>query len=762
MPSVPAAVQLPATPAPPTALAPPIMPANHQLTPARMPLAPMAASPALAQVNNAAAPMAAHMVNVNPSPANGFNVSPQQAPVYNLNQQPQPMNVQGAMLQPLQAQGAALQPGYQAGYQAAQQMYRPPMAPRRNMQLCTRDNCPFGDNCDRVHVSAGESFYQSQNLFHNFYIPPISYGYNLSHMHNTCPDISLSHTANTNSQYLLSSPNYHVSRGMVKSSVGSRSETTPTRLPTGPPEQKSESSQQPRSRALVAQSHQKVIELIENYALTYDVPSLNLSLNLNKNLKPPLLSNIVAHQHSSSMSTNSPPSVPNIVISNKPEQKPSPSANPQKFELNSISTKSNKDRYVSQNLRMYHCNVRSIQNKKVTIENILMNANIDIGILSEINTKNVPHIKGYTQYTLYSPQRFHGLTICVNQQIKNSVMEIPHEKIEGIELIHLRYNDSLVPINIVGCYFDVECRSNNDSLQKSWLKFKSIIDCILATGEGLTLLGDCNRPLFSDKNTLGVKLMNEWLNEESCVLLNDKTYTRIDPASGAGSVLDLGIISRNILSTVKSFTVDSDKNWTPFSILKKGDDLEKKFTDHRAIILELKLQVLIKNSVDKRPFINTNDKSKWANFSAISDKNAEEMMEIITENDDVNIINIKLGILNFLMLIECFGISWKKESSKKKKIKKDYKELQELFELQFTELNEMIDEGSSSSSLMNKIYDVKKKINGPKIKTQGPRAINDPTTGDLITEVDEIKRVSLNHNIKILTKNKPRECDMED
>ena len=72
-----------------------------------------------------------------------------------------------------------------------------------------------------------------------------------------------------------------------------------------------------------------------------------------------------------------------------PEQKPSPCANPQKFELN-CSTKNNKDRYVFQNLRMFHCNVRSIQNKKVTTENILMNANIDIGILSEINTKNVP------------------------------------------------------------------------------------------------------------------------------------------------------------------------------------------------------------------------------------------------------------------------------------------------------------------------------------------------------------------------------------
>ena len=174
------------------------------------------------------------------------------------------------------------------------------------------------------------------------------------------------------------------------------------------------------------------------------------------------------------------------------------------------------------------------------------------------------------------------------------------------------------------------------------------------------------------------------------------------------------------------------------------------------------MQVLVKNSVTKKPFINTNDQSKWANFSTISDNHAEQMLEIISENDDVNIINIKLGILNFLMLIEYFGLSWKKESSKKKKIKKDYLEFHELFDLQFTEINEMINEGSSSTSLMNKIYDVKKKINGPKVNSQGSRAINDPTTGDLITNAEEIKRVSLEHNLKILKKNKPRVGDIKE
>ena len=114
------------------------------------------------------------------------------------------------------------------------------------------------------------------------------------------------------------------------------------------------------------------------------------------------------------------------------------------------------------------------------------------------------------------------------------------------------------------------------------------------------------------------------------------------------------------------------------------------------------------------------------------------------------------------MLIECFGITWQKDSSKKKKTKRDYKEIQELFDLQFEEINEMIEEGSSSPSLMNKIYDIKKKVNGPKVKSQSPMAINDPVSGELITDPEKIKSISLNHNLKILKKNEPRECDLEE
>ena len=54
-------------------------------------------------------------------------------------------------------------------------------------------------------------------------------------------------------------------------------------------------------------------------------------------------------------------------------------------------------------------------------------------------------------------------------------------------------------------------------------------------------------------------------------MLNYNTPTRIDPATGNTSVLDLGIISNNIKSCVKKFYVDKEREYTPFSIVKKNN-----------------------------------------------------------------------------------------------------------------------------------------------------------------------------------------------
>merc|ERR1712026_339558 len=77
------------------------------------------------------------------------------------------------------------------------------------------------------------------------------------------------------------------------------------------------------------------------------------------------------------------------------------------------------------------------------------------------------------------------------------------------------------------------------------------------------------------------------------------------------------------------------------------------------------------------------------------------------------------------------------------------------------ELNEILNEGLQNKDINRRMYKLRDIVEGPKVKPQEPMAINNPKTGELITDENEIKQVSLEHNIKILTKNAPRKQDEE-
>jgi len=109
--------------------------------------------------------------------------------------------------------------------------------------------------------------------------------------------------------------------------------------------------------------------------------------------------------------------------------------------------------------------------------------------------------------------------------------------------------------------------------------------------------------------------------------------------------------------------------------------------------------------------------------------------------------------------IASFGITWKGETKKKKK--KDSKEIKEIYMEQQNELEETLKAGLQGKDLNRRMYKLRDIVEGPKVKPQEPMAINNPKTGELITDETEIKQVSLEHNIKILTKNAPRKQDEE-
>ena len=409
----------------------------------------------------------------------------------------------------------------------------------------------------------------------------------------------------------------------------------------------------------------------------------------------------------------------------------------------------------------YCCNSRSITNKKKSLEEIFESKQVDFGIIHEVNTQKPPKIKGYHRFNCLSNKKFHGTVIYVNDRFKGSVAKISDEKFED-EMVHLIIKNVTPTLNIIGVYLEVE-RGDRERTERVWSHLTVKINSIIERGESIALLGDMNRPMNSLRKSFGTKLLEDWLQTETVALLNDKNIpTRYDPATGKGSVLDLGIISKDIIKNVTNFEVDSDKNWTPYSFKKIGpDSFDKKPSDHCAIMLSMNV-TSIKQTYRKKPVINYKNPQGWEKYKDVSNKYAGKIMEAIREIDDINKLERELELINMDIMIDSFGISWETQGKTKRQKKRESKQIRQLYKEQQDELDEMLAEGYNTKDLNAKIYKMKQMISGPKIKAQEPMCIKDPVTGELITDYEAIKETTLNHATKILIKNDIRDKDKQE
>ena len=210
---------------------------------------------------------------------------------------------------------------------------------------------------------------------------------------------------------------------------------------------------------------------------------------------------------------------------------------------------------------------------------------------------------------------------------------------------------------------------------------------------------------------------------------------------------------------MESFKVDSEKVITPFYKLRSG---QNKYSDHRPILVKLVMPSLNVNTNKlRRPIINFRNTSGWDKYKEITDKHASKIIDALNDITDVDKLESKIYGIDLDIQIECFGITWERPFKKKKVRKKNSKELNEIYKQRYNELEDVLNDDFFKQDLYQRIYKLKNVINGPKVEAPEPTAINDPITGELITDNEEIKRVSLEHNVKILTKNKPKRKDEE-
>ena len=389
-------------------------------------------------------------------------------------------------------------------------------------------------------------------------------------------------------------------------------------------------------------------------------------------------------------------------------------------------------------LKIVAMNVRGITNKKKSIECILTEQEIDIAIISEIGTRNMPKFPGYTSFINYKKnhKHMHGIVILVNNSIKKDVIRIPDES--DLEIVHLRVSNTLPAVNIIGTYLNCESRSSVEDIKKEWHLFTDKVQQSMQRGEAVVCMGDFNRPLQAKKLSHGTNLLNDWLKEENVYLINNrKINTRIDPSNGSGSVLDLAIASEDLRKNVKCFKVDNERIMSAFSMYRRKGTINKKFSDHLSIKLVLNMPMIIRKQNNKRkPIINIHNKDGWIRYPEVTDKYADLIQSAIDNIEDSNKLEARLFSIDQAIKVEAFGVIWVRQGGNSKKRKKrESKEMNTLYNEYLEEIDSAISESLDRKDINSKMYKLKSLVTGPNIKPQEKAAINDPTTGEHITDV---------------------------
>jgi hypothetical protein len=241
------------------------------------------------------------------------------------------------------------------------------------------------------------------------------------------------------------------------------------------------------------------------------------------------------------------------------------------------------------NLNIAALNCHSISNKALSIREILKGQNLDFAFCSELHIRDkAPGFQGYKSFVRKSERKFHGIACYTRKSVHEYILRIPEEDKE-LKIIHLLVKNTVPNTNIIGVCLD--CKKDAIKTEHVWTKLVGKLETALRRGKEVILIGDFNRPLQAPIPSHGTKLLLDWEQTGQVKILNNKNvHTRIDPATKKGSTLDLGVISINLKPRITEFKVDTEKEWTPYSMGKRSKRVTKRFSDHLGIKMSVRLK----------------------------------------------------------------------------------------------------------------------------------------------------------------------------
>ena len=265
------------------------------------------------------------------------------------------------------------------------------------------------------------------------------------------------------------------------------------------------------------------------------------------------------------------------------------------------------------------------------------------------------------------------------------------------------------------------------------------------------------------------------------------TITRIDPSnSQKGSCLDLFIVSEGLFKYIDKLEIDSKREFSPFFVNNK---FEKKFSDHLSCILSFKNLPAKSNKVGipKETRWNTNTPGGWKQYTELTQNNRklEEIASnaIFCKSDEIEtsiekeLNNVKYQafgkISTCLKKFQPCGRLTQLETEKKNILSGPLTlEAQDKLLSVNVKIKEALVESeresiASHKTLLNKVLKCKGRsaqifrqretILGNKMKAQEIVAVRNVSTNELVTNVSEIKEITLKYCKDLLTNREPKE-----
>ena len=258
-------------------------------------------------------------------------------------------------------------------------------------------------------------------------------------------------------------------------------------------------------------------------------------------------------------------------------------------------------------------------------------------------------------------------------------------------------------------------------------------------------------------------------------------------------MLELCIISKELVIHVDILTIDKDRLFTPFRPISKTKLV---FTDHYSLKLVFKnIPMKPTKEVAGRKVIrwNTNKEGGWTAYTEMTTNNAKlEAIAGVTNVDadtmmkkiDNELNNVKFKVFGKAKEKNKVTVSKEIESLQKEKVelcrlndsRRDdafndvLKEIdgklathllqkqREAFEIELESIRNLKNTKGRSAA----IFSLKAKIVGSKSSKQEATVLIDPKSKSEVTTPEDIKRVSLQYCVDLLTNMKPKEDYIED